>query len=81
MDELTNKLQQVTMPKAALIAHEYHESRYGDEIHYLGLHPISDRGRMETAVPATYGLTDSLVESYMDGKQNVPHEKIPANIL
>lgn len=29
MNELTNKLQQVMVPKAALIAYEYHENRYG----------------------------------------------------
>ena len=30
MNELTNKLQQVMVPKAALIAYEYRENRYGN---------------------------------------------------
>ena len=44
MNELTNKLQQVMVPKAALIAYEYRENRYGNGMHYLELHPINDRG-------------------------------------
>lgn len=40
MNELTNKLQQVMVPKAALIAYEYRENRYGNGMHYLELHPI-----------------------------------------
>lgn len=35
MNELTNKLQQVMVPKAALIAYEYRENRYGNGMHYL----------------------------------------------
>ena len=64
MNELTNKLQQVMVPKAALIAYEYRENRYGNGMHYLELHPINDRGRMEAAMPVTYEFMDSLVESY-----------------
>lgn len=81
MNELTNKLQQVMMPKAALIAYEYRENRYGNGMHYLELHPINDRGRMEAAMPVTYEFMDSLVESYTDDRRNVPHGKIPANML
>ena len=33
MNELTNKLQQVMVPKAALIAYEYHENHYGSGMH------------------------------------------------
>ena len=60
MNELTNKLQQVMVPKAALIAYEYRENRYGNGMHYLELHPINDRGRMEAAMPVTYEFMDSL---------------------
>lgn len=81
MNELTNKLQQVMVPKAALIAYEYRENRYGNGMHYLELHPINDRGRMEAAMPVTYEFMDSLVESYTDDRRNVPHGKIPANML
>ena len=75
MNELTNKLQQVMVPKAALIAYEYRENRYGNGMHYLELHPINDRGRMEAAMPVTYEFMDSLVESYTDDRRNVPHGK------
>ena len=81
MNELTNKLQQVMVPKAALIAYEYRENRYGNGMHYLELHPINDRGRMEAAVPVTYEFMNALVESYTDDRRNVPHGKIPANML
>ena len=37
MNELTNKLQQLMVPKAALIAYEYRENRYGNGMHYLCL--------------------------------------------
>ena len=81
MNELTNKLQQVMVPKAALIAYEYRENRYGNGMHYLELHPINDRGRMEAAMPVTYEFMDSLVESYSDERQNVPHGRLPSNML
>ena len=64
MNELTKKLQQVMVPKAALIAYEYSDGRYGHGTYYLELHPINDRGRMEAAVPVTYEFMDSLVEYY-----------------
>ena len=75
MNELTNKLQQLMVPKAALIAYEYRENRYGNGMHYLELHPINDRGRMEAAMPVTYEFMDSLMESYTDDRRNVPHER------
>ena len=81
MNELTKKLQQVMVPKAALIAYEYSDGRYGHGTYYLELHPINDRGRMEAAVPVTYEFMDSLVEYYTDNRQDVPHGKIPANML
>ena len=80
-NELTKKLQQVMVPKAALIAYEYSDGRYGHGTYYLELHPINDRGRMEAAVPVTYEFMDSLVEYYTDNRQDVPHGKIPANML
>ena len=81
MNELTKKLQQVMVPKAALIAYEYSDGRYGHGTYYLELHPINDRGRMEAAVPVTYEFMDSLVEYYTDNRQDVPHGKIPTNML
>ena len=53
MNELTNKLQQVMMPKAALIAYEYRENRYGNGMHYLELHPINETRRIEASIPLT----------------------------
>ena len=72
MNELTKKLQQVMVPKAALIAYEYSDGRYGHGTYYLELHPINDRGRMEAAVPVTYEFMDSLaVVRYTQGTREV----------
>ena len=81
MNELTGKLKQIMVPKAALIAYEYRENNYRSGTYYLELHPINDRGRMEAAAPVTYEFMNALVESYMDDRLNVPHGKIPANML
>ena len=77
MNELTGKLKQIMVPKAALIAYEYRENNYRSGTYYLELHPINDRGRMEAAAPVTYEFMNALVESYMDDRLNVPHGKSP----
>lgn len=81
MNELTRKLQQVMMPKAALIAYEYREGRYAAEKNYLDLRPINGKGRMEAAVPVTYEFMNALLETYTDDRRNVPHGKLPGNML
>ena len=47
MNELTKQLQEIMVPKAALIAYEYQEGHYASGSHYLELRPINKKGRME----------------------------------
>ena len=75
MNELTKQLQEIMVPKAALIAYEYQEGHYASGSHYLELRPINKKGRMEAGIPVTYEFMDSLVESYTDDRRNVPHGK------
>ena len=68
MNELTKKMQEIMVPKAALIAYEYRESAYATGKNYLELRPINKAGRMEAGIPVTYEFMNALVESYSDGK-------------
>ena len=52
MNELTKQLQEIMVPKAALIAYEYQEGHYASGSHYLELRPINKKGRMEAGIPA-----------------------------
>ena len=54
MNELTKKMQEIMVPKAALIAYEYRESAYATGKNYLELRPINKAGRMEAGIPVTY---------------------------
>ena len=44
MNELTKKMQEIMVPKAALIAYEYRESTYTTGKNYLELRPINQAG-------------------------------------
>ena len=81
MNELTKKMQEIMVPKAALIAYEYRESAYATGKNYLELRPINKAGRMEAGIPVTYEFMNALVESYSDERQNVPHGRLPSNML
>ncbi len=81
MNELTKKMQEIMVPKAALIAYEYRESPYATGKNYLELRPINKAGRMEAGIPVTYEFMNALVESYSDERQNVPHGRLPSNML
>ena len=81
MNELTKQLQEIMVPKAALIAYEYQEGHYASGSHYLELRPINKKGRMEAGIPVTYEFMDSLVESYSDGNRRIPHGWLPPNML
>ena len=45
MNELTKKMQEIMVPKAALIAYEYRESPYATGKNYLELRPIEQGGQ------------------------------------
>ena len=78
MNELTNKLQQVMVPKAALIAYEYRENRYGNGMHYLELHPINDRGRMEAAMPVTYEFMEDRKSTRLNSS-HIEESRMPSS--
>ena len=71
MNELTKKMQEIMVPKAALIAYEYRESAYATGKNYLELRPINKAGRMEAGIPVTYEFMNALVESYSDGNRRI----------
>ena len=81
MNELTRQIQKVMVPKAALIAYEYRESAYESGTKYLELRPINKAGKMGAGIPVTYEFMDSLVDSYSDERQSVPHGRLPSNML
>ena len=49
MNELTKQLQEIMVPKAALIAYEYQEGHYASGSHYLELRPINKKGEWKPA--------------------------------
>ena len=63
MNELTKKMQEIMVPKAALIAYEYRESAYATGKNYLELRPINKAGRMEAGIPVTYEFMNWLTMS------------------
>lgn len=82
MNELTNHIHRVMMPKAALIAYEYTENNYSTPDSYLELRPINKKGKMGAGIPVTYDFMDSLLESYSQkSTQNLPKGRIPKNLL
>ena len=49
MNELTKKMQEIMVPKAALIAYEYRESPYATGKNYLELVPSTRRAEWKRA--------------------------------
>lgn len=45
MNELTKQLQEIMVPKAALIAYEYQEGHYASGSHYYGTTPYQQKGK------------------------------------
>lgn len=81
MNELTRQMQEIMVPKAALIAYEYREGAYMNGKSYLELRPINGSGKMEAGIPVTYEFMNSLVDSYSDERQSIPHGRLPSNML
>lgn len=81
MNELTKKLQQVLIPKAALIAYRHDGNSYGNEQYYLELRPINEKGKMEAAIPVSYEFMNMLTENYSINMTGMPYGKIPPNLL
>lgn len=74
-------MQQVMLPKAALIAYEYKSDHYSKEQNYLELRPINEQGRMGAGIPVTYEFMNTLLESYTEEMSGVPHGRMPSNML
>ncbi|GAE84956.1 prokaryotic E2 ligase family D protein [Bacteroides reticulotermitis] len=81
MNELTNHLQQIMLPKAALIAYECQSNDYSQPRNYLELRPVNGKGRMGAGIPVTYEFMNSLVESYTESMNGIPHGRIPSGML
>lgn len=81
MNELTNHIQQIMLPKAALIAYEYQGNDYTQPQTYLELRPVNEKGRMGAGIPVTYDFMNSLVESYTESMSGIPHGRIPSNMF
>lgn len=81
MNELSKKIQQTMIPKAALIAYECDTIDYSQSLNYLELRPINAKGQMGAGIPVTYQFMNSLVESYTESMNEIPHGHIPQNMF
>lgn len=81
MNELTKQMQQIMHPKAALIAYECETTNYSHTNHHIELRPINEKGQMGAGIPVTYEFMNSLVESYTESMNGIPHGSIPKNML
>lgn len=81
MNELTERIQQVMTPKAALIAYECKGGCYSRERSFLEMRPINKEGRMGAGVPVTYEFMNTLMESYTGEMSGIPHGRMPSNML
>lgn len=81
MNELTNHIQQIMIPKAALIAYECKLDNYSRGQNYLELRPINKEGRMGAGIPVTYKFMNTLLESYSEEMSGIPHGRMPSNML
>lgn len=81
MNELTNQIQQILHPKAALIAYESETVGHSCPRTYLELRPINEKGRMGAGIPVTYEFMNSLMECYTETRDDIPHGRIPPTML
>lgn len=82
MNELTNQIQQIMTPKAALIAYECRTGGCSSSGNYLELRPINEKGRMGAGIPVTYEFMNSLLDSYSkESTEELPYGRLPTNML
>lgn len=81
MNELTNRIQQIMIPKAALIAYKCKEGYNSKEQTYLELRPINKEGRMGAGVPVTFEFMNTLLESYIGEMSGIPYGRMPSNMF
>ena len=51
MNELTQNIQKMMVPKAAIIAYKYEDSRNSDTRYFIELRPIGKSGQMGAGIP------------------------------
>ena len=54
MNELTQNIQKMMVPKAAIIAYKYEDRRNSDTRYFIELRPIGKSGQMGAGIPVTY---------------------------
>lgn len=81
MNELTEKIQQMMIPKAAIIAYTYDRHMRNESRYFLELRSIGKNGRMGSGIPVTYEFMNTLLESYTEEMNGVPAGIIPENML
>lgn len=81
MNELTQKIQRILTPKAALIAYRCDECRTNSTEYFLELRPIHKNGQMGAGMPVTYEFMNALMESYTEEMSGIPAGVLPENLL
>lgn len=66
MNELTQNIQKMMVPKAAIIAYKYEDRRNSDTRYFIELRPIGKSGQMGAGIPVTYEFMNTLLESYTE---------------
>ena len=81
MNELTQNIQKMMVPKAAIIAYKYEDRRNSDTRYFIELRPIGKSGQMGAGIPVTYEFMNTLLESYTEEMSGIPAGRIPENML
>ena len=74
MNELTQNIQKMMVPKAAIIAYKYEDRRNSDTRYFIELRPIGKSGQMGAGIPVTYEFMNTLLESYTEEMSGIPAE-------
>ena len=72
MNELTQNIQKMMVPKAAIIAYKYEDRRNIDSRYFIELRPIGKNGQMGAGIPVTYEFMNTLLESYTEEMSGIP---------
>ena len=81
MNELTQNIQKMMVPKAAIIAYKYEDRRNSDTKYFIELRPIGKSGQMGAGIPVTYEFMNTLLESYTEEMSGIPAGRVPENML
>lgn len=81
MNELTQNIQKMMVPKAAIIAYKYEDRRNSDTKYFIELRPIGKTGQMGAGIPVTYEFMNTLLESYTEEMSGIPAGRVPENML